>query len=418
MKKITKKHSIYILTAFVILIILSFFFVPKIFGLKYVATNSKKEINPIENIKTTEPVLPKTAEDNIIVTHLQTPKSVKAIYVTSWVAGNTSFREKIIKMIDEKELNAVIIDVKDTTGKISFKVNDPELKKMNSAENRIQDIKTFIDTLHKKNIYVIGRIATFQDPYLAKKWPMYAVKTTSDKTFWKDDKCKREIRNNHEDLCTYWLDAGTKEVWDYVARIGDEAYADGFDEINYDYIRYPADGNMKDIYFPVSNGQIKSDVMNNFTKFLHDHFAGIQNEKILRPKISADIFGLATTDPTDLGIGQLLIPFATNLDYIMPMVYPSHFAPDTYGYKNPAVKPYEIVNFSMKKAVERLKLAQLDPMKLRPWLQDFDMGAKYTAAMVRTQIQATYDAGLVSWALWDPANTYTTDALLPKEKNN
>ena len=352
----------------------------------------------------------------MIVTHLATPKPVKAIYMTSWVAGDLPFRNKLIKMIDNTELNAVIIDVKDTTGKISFTVNDPNLKKINSAENRIKDIKSFVDSLHKKNIYVIGRIATFQDPFIAKKWPQDTVKELSDKNvFWQDDKCKRAIKKGKESDCTYWLDAGSKEVWDYVASVGDEAYADGFDEINFDYIRFPADGNMQNIYYPISNGKTRADVMNSFTKFLHDHFMGEQNEKTPRPKISADIFGLATTEIDDLGIGQLLIPFATNFDYVMPMVYPSHYAPDTYGYKNPAIKPYEIVNFSMKKSAERLKTAGLDPLKLRPWLQDFNMGAIYTPDMVQDQIKATYDAGLDSWSLWDPANTYNEEALLPNQ---
>jgi len=418
MKKIIKKKSIRLVISIflgcLILFILSCFIVPKIYGLKYTAQTNQAQTPAVVNPDITPQVANTTGDENVIVTHLATPKPVKAIYMTSWVAGDLSFRNKLIKMIDDTELNSVIIDVKDTTGKISFAVNDPSLKQMNSAENRIRDIKSFIDSLHKKNIYVIGRIATFQDPYLAKKWPGYAVKKLSDKNaLWQDDKCKREISKGKESECTYWMDAGSKEVWNYIASIGDEAYADGFDEINFDYIRFPADGNMKDIYYPISNGKVRSDVMNEFTKFLHDHFAGLQNEKTPRPKISADIFGLATTEIDDLGIGQLLIPFATNFDYVMPMVYPSHYAPDTYGYKNPAIKPYEIVNFSMKKAAGRLTTANLDPLKLRPWLQDFNMGAIYTAEMVRDQIKAAYDAGLDSWSLWDPANTYTEAALLP-----
>ena len=412
-KKKSTRLAISIFLVCFILFILSCFIVPKIYGLKYVAQSNSLPILPVD--ATDQKTSPKvaTGDDSIIVTHLDTPKSVKAIYMTSWVAGDLSFRNKLIKMIDETELNSVVIDVKDSTGKISFAVNDMNLKKISSFENRIREIKSFIDLLHKKNIYVIGRISTFQDTYLAKKWPDVAVKKLSDKNaLWQDDKCKRAIKKGKENTCTYWLDAGSKEVWDYVVSVGDEAYADGFDELNFDYIRYPADGNIKDTFYPISNGKVRTDVMNDFYKYLHDHFMGEQNQKTSRPKISADIFGLATTEINDLGIGQLLVPFATNFDYVMPMVYPSHFAPDTYGYKNPATKPYEIVNFSMKKAVERLKIANLDPLKLRPWLQDFNMGAIYTKEMVREQIKATYDAGLDSWSLWDPSNAYTKDALL------
>ena len=391
---------------------ISYFIVPKIYGLKYTA-EIKTEVTPLVEEKLELPIKVLTAEESIIVTHLETPSPVKALYISSWVASSISFREKVIKLIDEKEINSIVIDVKDNTGKISFLTDDLNLQKVNSAENRIRNIKTFIDSLHKKNIYVIGRITVFQDPFLAKKWPEVTVKKLSDQNaFWLDDKCKRAISRNSEKACTYWVDPGSIDVWNYIASIGDVAYKVGFDELNFDYIRFPADGDLKDVYYPVSNNQVRTDVINNFSKFLHDHFAGLENEKNPRPKISADIFGLATTEIGDLGIGQMLIPFANNFDYVMPMVYPSHYAPGTYGYKKPATVPYEIVNFSMKKAVDRLKIENIDPLKLRPWLQDFNLGAIYTKEMVRAQIKATYDAGLISWSLWDPANTYTSDALL------
>ncbi|MES2023616.1 MAG: putative glycoside hydrolase [Patescibacteria group bacterium] len=431
MKKIIKKKRIFLIfLAGFLLVVLAYFIIPEIYNFKYNAKlgqSNHESILPNNelpqavstpenaisvNTTTTVKVNP---EDAVVVTHIDTPSPVKAVYMSSWVAGNLSFRNKIFDMIKRTELNAVVIDVKDSTGHISFSVSNPELIKMGSVEKRVKDIKSFIDELHKNNIYVIGRIATFQDPYFAKKYSEFAVKKRSDKTaLWADDKCKRAIRRHQEKLCTYWLDAGTKEVWDYVVAIGHEAYMDGFDELNFDYIRYPADGDLKDIYYPVSNGKIRAEVMKSFFTYLHDSFAGVNNEVTLRPKISADIFGLATTEDNDLGIGQMLIPVSTYFDYVAPMDYPSHFASDTYGYKNPATKPYEIVNFSMKKAVERLKTAGIDSLKLRPWLQDFNLGAQYTPEMVRAQIKAVDDAGLNSWMLWDPENTYTEDALLPQ----
>ncbi|MCE9585189.1 putative glycoside hydrolase [Candidatus Nomurabacteria bacterium] len=413
MKKYLQKNKLLTILFLGLLFFLIFYFVlPQIYNLKYDSKINKlldKENVDSEKIKGSEEIEP----IQNIVTHIDTPTTVKAIYISGWVAGNLPLRTKILNIIKTTELNSIVIDVKDSTGRISFSVNDPKLIEVGSAEKRIRDIREFVALLHENNIYVIGRIATFQDPYLAKKWPEYAVKKSSNKNIlWADDKCKRAIRRNSEKTCTYWMDAGSQKVWDYVASVGDEAYSDGFDELNFDYIRYPADGDLKDIYFPVSEGKIRADVMSNFYTFLHNHYFGLQNEKTLRPKISADIFGLTTTETNDLGIGQLLIPLATNFDYIAPMVYPSHFAPGTYGYKNPATKPYEIVNFSMKKANERLVNAGLDPLKLRPWLQDFDLGAIYTKEMVQAQIKAVYDAGLTSWMLWDPANTYTESALL------
>jgi hypothetical protein len=332
---------------------------------------------------------------SIIPTHITTPTPVKALYLTSWAAGTHSFRTHIIDIADKTEINAVVIDVKDYTGKISYKVDTPELVKINSSENRIPDIVAFIDTLHKKGIYVIARIAVFQDPYYIKVRPDLAVKTNTDKTkAWKDRKG------------ISWLDAGSEDVWKYVQMIAEESYKKGFDEINFDYIRFPSDGNMKDIYYPMSEGKKKSEVMNSFFVYIG---------KALRDQgipTSADLFGMTTTNKDDLNIGQLLEDALANFDFVAPMVYPSHYPPTWNGFKNPADHPYDVVNISMKKAVARAEAMPVTRLKLRPWLQDFDLGAKYTKEMVRAQMTATYDVGLDSWMLWDAANKYTPEALL------
>jgi hypothetical protein len=123
---------------------------------------------------------------------------------------------------------------------------------------------------------------------------------------------------------------------------------------------------------------------------------------------------MVTTNKDDLNIGQILENFLPYFDYVAPMVYASHYPTTFLGYKNPAEYPYEVVKYSMTKAVERALIASSTPSKLRPWLQDFNLGASYTASMVRKQIQATYDSGLDSFMIWDAGNTYTIDALLPK----
>jgi hypothetical protein len=332
---------------------------------------------------------------SIVPTHITTPTPVKAIYLTSWAAGTHSFRAHIENIADTTEVNAVVIDVKDYTGKISYKVDTPELVKVGSSENRIPDVVSFIDTLHKKGIYVIARVAVFQDPYYIKVRPDLAVRTNTDKTkAWKDRKG------------ISWLDAGSEDVWKYVQMIAEESYRKGFDEINFDYIRFPSDGNMKDIYYPMSEGKKKSDVMNSFFTYIG---------KTLRDEgipTSADLFGMTTTNKDDLNIGQLLEDALRNFDFVAPMVYPSHYPPTWNGFKNPADHPYDVVNISMKKAVARAEAIPVSRLKLRPWLQDFDLGAKYTKEMVRAQMTATYDVGLDSWMLWDAANKYTPEALL------
>lgn len=331
------------------------------------------------------------------VTHVPAPEKIKAIYMTKWIASSKKSRDKLISIIDNTEINAIVIDVKDYTGKLSYKPGDPNIAIEGSGENTIKDLGDLVSELHSKNIYVIARVAVFQDAYFAQKHPEFALKSKTTGELWQD---RAHI---------HWLDAGAEDVWKYVVAIGKDSYKFGFDEINFDYIRYPSDGNLKDIQYPKSEGLLKSDVITNFYKYLHDN---LSPEGI---KISGDIFGLVTTETTDMGIGQLLIPASTYFDYIDPMVYPSHFAPGTYGYKNPSLHPYEIVNYSMKKAVERLTLAQIDPKKIRPWLQDFDLlGVKYTAEMVRNQIKAVEENNLPNWMLWSAANVYTVSAL---EKN-
>ena len=327
------------------------------------------------------------------ILHIKAPNEVKALYMTNWVAGNKTKRAELIKLIDDTELNSIVIDIKDYTGRIGFTTDNPKLIEIGSSENRIPDIKDFLQSLHDKGIYIIGRISVFQDSYLVKKLPQYAVKTKGG-LVWKDYKG------------VSWLDVSAKPVWDYVVEIGNESYKMGFDELNFDYIRFPSDGNMKDIVYPYSEGKIKS-------KALKEFFAHI--DSTYRPKnipISADLFGMTTSNTDDLGIGQVLEDTLEHFDYVSPMVYPSHYPPNFNGWKNPASKPYEIIQYSMSRASDRAILASTTPMKLRPWLQDFSIGGtRYTSDMVRVQKQAVYDVGLNSWMMWNASNNYTASAL-------
>lgn len=331
-----------------------------------------------------------------LVTHMKTPAQVKAIYISSWAAGNKKMRDGLIDLVDTTEINSVMIDIKDYTGKISYLSENPTLKDIGATENRIPDIKELIGKLHDKNIYVIGRISSFQDSFLVHKKPEYAV-TDMAGVLWKDYKG------------VSWLDVSAKPVWDYLATIGNDAYEQGFDELNFDYIRFPSDGNMKDIEFPFSKDKIKADALKDFFAFLDETFRskGIP--------ISADLFGMTTSNTDDLGIGQILENALAHFDYVAPMVYPSHYPKTFMGIPVPAAKPYEVIQYAMQRGVDRAKVASTSPLKLRPWLQDFSIGGvTYTPDMVRAQIQATYDVGLDSWMLWNASNVYTKSALLPE----
>lgn len=330
----------------------------------------------------------------IVVTHIATPKEVKAVYISAWVAGSAKFRDSIIKMIDDTELNAIVIDVKDSTGRVSFEMPDPNIVKYGSIEKRIPNIRLLTDILHKKNIYIIGRVAVFQDPYMTKKMPSWAITKKSDGTVWKD----------HKGLS--FLDPANKEVHDYIVSVAKGAYEEGFDEINFDYIRYPSDGNIKDINYHLATGETRSDNIEKFFKYLNGE---VKKEKNI--PMSADLFGLTTEATDDMGIGQVWEKAYPYFDFLCPMVYPSHYPPGHMGYKNPNAYPYEVINQALIGAIKKTDKIAGDKNKIRPWLQDFDLGITYDKAMVQKEFKAVYDNGLKSWMLWDPANKYTPSAL-------
>jgi hypothetical protein len=410
MLKIIRNKFYYILVFIVIILILAFFVLPQF--IPSVSINIPVVKDLVGTIST--PVIPEAPViEKRIITHVKTPEVVKGIYMTACVAGTPSFRAKLLKLAKETEINSIIIDIKDYTGTISFSIDNPLFADNLGGGCKAGDMVDFIETLHQNNIYVIGRITAFQDPYIAKLKPAWAVKKNSDKAVnWKDRKG------------ISYIDAGNKEMWQYLAELGKESYAVGFDEINFDYIRFPSDGDMKDIYFPWSNDILvanvaraaigtstpavksgKSIIMRSFFEYLHQEFSSSSIP------ISADLFGMTATNYDDLNIGQVLEDAAPNFDFIAPMVYPSHYPTGFNGYTNVNAHPYDIVNYSMAIAAKRLTALGLSPLKLRPWLQDNDYPVPYTPDMVRAQMQATYDAGLTSWMLWDAGNTYTQSAL-------
>ncbi len=354
-----------------------------------------------------------------VISHIETPEPLKAIYMSACYAGSKKLREGLVDLIDTTELNALVIDIKDYSGKVSFAPN-ADWDSFVSNKCSVSDMADFIKTLHEKNIYVIGRITSFQDPYFAKLHPEIAVKRNSDKTIlWAD---KKGIN---------YLDPSAPLTIDHLTKLATDSYDIGFDEINFDYIRFPSDGNMKDIYFPYSEGKNRATVMEDVFKSLSQN---------LKPKgivISADLFGMVTTNTDDLNIGQVLERALPYFDYIAPMVYPSHYPPNFNGWKDPNKYPYDLIKFVMSSAVKRtvatttsvetfdgVYVASSSPrlytkesfskLKMRPWLQDFDYGGNYDIPEVKAQIKATYDAGLTSWMLWSPSNRYTVGAL---EKN-
>jgi hypothetical protein len=368
---------------------------PKIFDEHYVYTKEVNAANTLAQKEISSPVIPPTPS------YVVTPSVVKGIYFTSWTTGTPSLRNKLVSLVDETELNSVVIDIKDYSGKIVFPIKSSVLARYGSGEVRVKDMRDFLESLHQKNIYVIGRVAVFQDEYFVKYRPDLAVENKAGTEVWKDRKG------------ISWIDPSSREYWDYILLIAKEARSVGFDEINFDYIRFPSDGDMKDISYPWSSTTPKTLVLKSFFQYLHTNLvdSGL--------KISADLFGMVTTSTNDLGIGQLLENALPYFDFISPMVYPSHYPPTFQGFKEPEAHPYDVVHYAMNEGVIRAEnlasttgaVPEEYKNKLRPWLQDFGLRVHYGPEEVRAQIQATNDVGLSSWLLWSASNKYTRSAL-------
>jgi hypothetical protein len=359
------------------------------------------------------------AEAKPVATHIPTPEQVKTIYMSQCVVGTKDFRDSLVKIADTTEINSIIIDIKDYTGKLSFDTTHPLLVQSISNQCGTSDMREFIELLHQKGIYVIGRVTVFQDPYMVKQRPDWGVQSKSTGTVWKDYKGLS------------FIEVGAREYWDYVVAIATEAYAIGFDEVNFDYVRFPSDGNMDDVLYVHSVGKTKAQALEEFFAYLHEQL------KDTGLVTSADLFGMTTTNNDDLNIGQVLERALPYFDYIAPMVYPSHYPKNFNGWANPNHHIYEIVHMSMARAVERGNALDTaianahnattststpqfttpswytggSAKKFRTWIQDFDYGGNYDVAEVKAQIQASYDAGVMSWMIWSPSNKYTRGAL-------
>ena len=354
------------------------------------------------------------------------PSVIKGIYITGWTAGSSARMQALIDLVKRTELNAVVIDIKDYSGYVSYVMDVPAVAASGAeSQIRIAHPNALIKELHDSGIYVIGRITDFQDPILAKAHPEWALKNKTTGAVWVD--------NNG----LAWMDPAATPAWDYFASIAKDAFVRGFDEINFDYIRFASDGSLGNIIYPYWDGKTPmATVIAGYFKFLRQTFPN--------DRISADLFGLATVNNDDLGIGQVIQSAYEYFDYVCPMVYPSHYANGFIGYKNPAEYPYQVIGYSLSHGLAKLlamgnanttassakqalfAIGSIPNTKLRPWLQDFNLGATYTSGMVRAEKQAVYDTfntatssslGALGtgqyyggWLLWDASNDYLTSS--------
>lgn len=395
--------------ALVAVLLFMWFAMPFFFATSY-SSGEEMKIVSVDNGVVEEVVV--VEEETTEPIYIETPEQVKNIYMSACVAGTPSFREDLAEIAETTEVNSIIIDIKDFSGGIAFDTDNPVLAPYVSDTCGAPDMEEFVRSLNERGVYVIGRITVFQDPLYAAQRPDLAVQKASDRSIWSD----------HKGL--HFIDVGAREYWEYIVELSKESHKIGFDELNFDYVRYPSDGPMKDIYFPMSHDRAdtqKREVLREFFVYLYEELN--QKEGIIT---SADLFGMTTTNTDDLNIGQYLEYALPYFDYIAPMVYPSHYPKGFNGWDNPNHYVYDVVYFSMKSGFDRaeaLRMATSTPddiaervggHQLRTWIQDFDYGGNYDAEEVRAQIQASYDAGVDSWMIWAPSNRYTIGALEAK----
>jgi hypothetical protein len=315
-------------------------------------------------------------------------QKIEAVYLTGPNAGDPETVDRLIQLADDTEINAMVVDIKENYVWYDTGV---EFFQDANAVDPSYDPRALVAKLHEHGIYAIARMVVFNDPIVANSRPDLAIPDENGGT-WKG------ADGNP------WVNPFNHDLWQPNIDLAVEAAGMGFDEIQYDYIRFPSDGDLSTADFGpnyTEDGRVAAIV--DFLKESH---------KQLQPtgaKLAVDVFGIVAIYGDDQGIGQRLADIAPVVDYVCPMVYPSHFDPtaiDVGG--DPNDHPYETIQLSLALAKEKMPGLE---MKLRPWLQDFDLGRKYTTEDVKVQIQASDEADTSGWMLWNAANEYTDDAL-------
>jgi len=302
---------------------------------------------------------------------------VRGIYLNGYHMTNSSKLEIINNILDNTNVNSLVIDVKTDNGHILFdSVNELALEMSNVRSKYNNEI---LSTLKDKNdLYLIGRVVVFQDPLFAKNYPNEAVFDSNKNKIYSQDG-------------QYFIDPGSEKARNYVINIAKEACELGFDEIQFDYIRYP-DSNYKYMVFKDENTY--ENRIKNINSFL---MVAKKEINSLGCFVSADVFGFILTNKFDGGVGQNLETIIENVDFLSPMVYPSHYSNGSFGYENPNRNPYGVITSALDDALER----GVEEIKLRPFLQGF----WHSDFEVQENIRAAEDKNL-DWIIWNVSSSY------------
>ena len=326
-----------------------------------------------------------------------TPDTLRGLYVNRWAAIGPPMWQ-LIELAKTTEINALVIDVKDDRGLLLYRSSVPLAREIGADTTQPMSaarMRAVLDSLRANGIYPIARIVVAKDPLLASRRSEWAIRRKDDSTkIWRDSDS------------TAWLDPTRPEIWTYAADVAAEAVRLGFSELQFDYVRFPdEDRVIEEGRYARLQGRLRAEV-------IRDQLGELRARvKPLGVPMGIDVFGLTATDSTDMGIGQRWEMFIDRADVVLPIVYPSHFAPGTYGLRNPNADPYKTIGRALEDAIRRSQ-GIAGAARIVPWYQDFTMGPPaYGAEQVRAQIRSGYASGFHSWILWNPGSRYTVEAL-------
>ncbi|MFN2397290.1 MAG: putative glycoside hydrolase [Gemmatimonadaceae bacterium] len=319
---------------------------------------------------------------------------IRGLYVNRFAAQSPRRMRSLMRLADTTEINAFVIDIKDEFG-LNYRSEDSLVKRNAGNAGAIPKLRELLDSLEAHGVITIARIVVFKDSVAARVNPAHTMRKADGKP-WRD---KQGLA---------WVNPYDPAIWEYNIRVAEEMARLGFDEIQFDYIRFPEPyRSLPPQHFPGANGRSKQQALAEFLK------VSCGRIRKLGALCTADIFGLVTTVPGALEIGQHWETLAPLTDVLLPMVYPSHYPKGSFGVARPNADPYTIVYKAISRARERNRaLGITDQRHVRAWLQAFSLGRPtYGPLQVREQKRAVYDAGFDDWVLWHPGSLY--DPFIP-----
>lgn len=330
---------------------------------------------------------------------------VKGIYITDLTAGSPKMEDILSKMKDT-ELNALVIDIKNDNGQIVYQMNNGEQQAFYNTTNIVKDLPALLKKCHEQGLYLIARLVCFRDPAMGEVHPE-----------WMNQKADGSLFKDNSGMT--WINPYKKDYWDYIASVAERCADDGFDEIQLDYVRFCTEKGMKEVQYPEEAETNKTQIITEFVQYMSDRLA---NKQVF---FSTDVFGTIIGSYVDsTAVGQDYSDMAASVDYMCPMIYPSHYGDGNFGIEHPDTDPYKTIYSALRSSQKELALVKSGDnyqATVRPWLQGFTASylqhyIPYEKEQFRAQIQAVYDSGYDEWLFWNAGSNYDFSYFYTKEE--